>query len=345
MIEGEELKQLLQSDTEFSQDVEMISEGDKGAITELFAEPLKSVAAAMEKVLNKPCTLGEVSADIAKASLIKETLGDTYKLFDAEYQSGLSTFAFDLDSIKKIAAILLEAEPAEGELTETELNGFGEVFSQMTSALATSLSKVIETEITLQESKEESKMSGIEENVIQLSIPLNVNDEVNTTAYYYLTYAVFNTLIKSLKDKMASEKTEEEEKVEEKAEGGTSKEEAVEQKEVAKPQEEPEEEAQATVQPIYFEELTEDLATNQKENMNLLMDLQLQVSVELGKVKKPIKDILQFTQGTIVELDRLAGDNVDILVSGKIIAKGEVVVVDQNFGVRITKIVLPEKRV
>jgi flagellar motor switch protein FliN/FliY len=60
------------------------------------------------------------------------------------------------------------------------------------------------------------------------------------------------------------------------------------------------------------------------------MDLQLQVSVELGKVKKPIKDILQFTQGTIVELDRLAGENVDVLVSGKIIAKGEVVVVDQN---------------
>ena len=55
--------------------------------------------------------------------------------------------------------------------------------------------------------------------------------------------------------------------------------------------------------------------------------------------------ILQFTQGTIVELDRLAGENVDVLVSGKIIAKGEVVVVDQNFGVRITKIVLPEERV
>ena len=79
--------------------------------------------------------------------------------------------------------------------------------------------------------------------------------------------------------------------------------------------------------------------------MSLLMDLQLQVSVELGKVKRPIKDILQFTQGTIVELDRLAGENVDVLVSGKIIAKGEVVVVDQNFGVRITQIVIPEKRV
>jgi len=347
MIEGEELKQLLQSDTEFNQEVEMLSEGDKVAITELFDEPLKAAAQAMEKVLNKPCTLGEVSADIAKASLIKETLGDTYRLFDAEYQSGLSTFAFDLDSVKKIATILLEAEPAEGELTETELNSFSEVFSQMTSALAASLSKVTETEINLQESKEESKMSGIDENVIQLSIPLNVNDEVNTTTYYYITYAVFNMLIKALKDKLPAEKKDDKkEKKEEKKEEEAVKNQPSESKDESdKAQEEAEKESQATVQPICFEELTEDLVTNQKENMNLLMDLQLQVSVELGKVKKPIKDILQFTQGTIVELDRLAGDNVDILVSGKIIAKGEVVVVDQNFGVRITKIVLPEKRV
>ena len=340
MIEGEELKQLLQSDTEFNQEVEMLSESDKVAITELFSEPLKDIAKAMEKVLNKSCTLGDISADIAKASLIKETLGDTYKLFDAEYKSGISTFAFDLDSVKKIAATLLESEPAEGELTETELNGFGEVLSQMASALGTSLSKVTSTEITVQESKEESKISSIEENVIQLSIPITVGEEVNSTVYYYITYGVFNTLIKTMRENLPKD-----------SDGDTkegiaeNKEEKVAEKEINKEIEEQEEEKQATVQPICFEELTEDFATNQKENMNLLMDLQLQVSVELGKVKKPIKDILQFTQGTIVELDRLAGDNVDVLVSGKIIAKGEVVVVDQNFGVRITKIVLPEKRV
>ena len=158
-----------------------------------------------------------------------------------------------------------------------------------------------------------------------------MGDEINTTMYYYITYAVFNTLLGVLKSKLpanASSKSNAEK---------DRKKENVDVEEL--------EETSATVQPIFFEELTEDLATNQKENMNLLMDLQLQVSVELGKVKKPIKDILQFTQGTIVELDRLAGEAVDVLVSGKIIAKGEVVVVDQNFGVRITKIVLPEKRV
>jgi len=160
-----------------------------------------------------------------------------------------------------------------------------------------------------------------------MSIAFSVEEDVNTTMYYYISYPVVNALLGVLRSKMpkTEEKSVEKEKIEK--------------------TEELEEEITTAVQPICFEELTEDLVANQKENMNLLMDLQLQVSVELGKVKKPIKDILQFTQGTIVELDRLAGDNVDILVSGKIIAKGEVVVVDQNFGVRITKIVLPEKRV
>ncbi len=326
MLEGEELKQLLQNDTEFDQEVDMLSEMDKNAIVELFNEPMKAVSKAMEKILGKPCTLGEISADIAKASLIKETLGDTYRLFDAEYKSGLSSFAFDTETIKKISSILYETVPEEGEVTDDELRGFREVLSQMISSLVGALEKTTDANITLKETDNESKIGTLDENVIQLSISLDVNEDINTTMYYYITFAVVNTLLKVLKSKMPKEYEEENHTVK-----GSP--------------DEPEEESSATVQPICFEELTENLAANQKENMNLLMDLQLQVSVELGKVKKPIKDILQFTQGTIVELDRLAGDNVDVLISGKIIAKGEVVVVDQNFGVRITKIVLPEKRV
>lgn len=325
MIEGEELKQLLQNGGELSQEIEMLPEEDKNAIVELFNKPMQDVAKAIAKILRKECSLGEISADIAKATLIKETLGEEYKILDATYKSGDSAFALDNDSIKKMACILLETMPEDGELTETELNAFGEIYSQMIESLANSLARVTDANITLQESMEESKLTSTDENVLQLSISLTVNEDINTTMYYYISYSVVNALLGVLRSKIPEEAIVE----------PTDKAQV----------EEPEEESTATVQPIFFEELTEDLVANQKENMNLLMDLQLQVSVELGKVKKPIKDILQFTQGTIVELDRLAGDNVDVLVSGKIIAKGEVVVVDQNFGVRITKIVLPEKRV
>ncbi|WP_426447081.1 flagellar motor switch phosphatase FliY [Paenibacillus sp. S-38] len=74
-------------------------------------------------------------------------------------------------------------------------------------------------------------------------------------------------------------------------------------------------------------------------NLNLLLDIPLKVTVELGRTNKVIKDILELSQGSIIELDKLAGEPVDILVNNKLIAKGEVVVIDENFGVRVTDIV------
>jgi flagellar motor switch protein FliN len=74
------------------------------------------------------------------------------------------------------------------------------------------------------------------------------------------------------------------------------------------------------------------------------MDVPLQVTVELGRTQKLIKDILEFGSGSIIELDKLAGEPVDILVNNKYIATGEVVVIDESFGVRVTDIVDPTKR-
>jgi flagellar motor switch protein FliN len=74
-------------------------------------------------------------------------------------------------------------------------------------------------------------------------------------------------------------------------------------------------------------------------NLNLLLDIPLRVTVELGRTQKVIKDILDLSQGSIIELDKLAGEPVDILVNNKLIAKGEVVVIDENFGVRVTDII------
>ena len=79
-------------------------------------------------------------------------------------------------------------------------------------------------------------------------------------------------------------------------------------------------------------------------NIGLILDVPLQVNVELGRTKKSIKEILDLTKGSIVELDKLAGEPVDIMVNGKYLAKGEVVVIDENFGVRITEIVSPLER-
>lgn len=79
-------------------------------------------------------------------------------------------------------------------------------------------------------------------------------------------------------------------------------------------------------------------------NLNLLMDVQMTLTVELGRTRMYIKEILGLGEGSIIELDKLAGEPVDLLVNGKLIAKGEVVVIDENFGVRVTDIVSPVDR-
>ena len=79
-------------------------------------------------------------------------------------------------------------------------------------------------------------------------------------------------------------------------------------------------------------------------NYELLLDVQMVLTVELGRTTKYVKDVLKFGEGSIIELDKLAGEPVDLLVNGKLIAKGEVVVIDENFGVRVTDIVAPAER-
>ncbi len=94
------------------------------------------------------------------------------------------------------------------------------------------------------------------------------------------------------------------------------------------------------VQPVQFSNLqAPSMGHVDENNLNLLMDIPLKVTVELGRTQKQIKDILELSQGSIIELDKLAGEPVDILVNNKLIAKGEVVVIDENFGVRVTDIV------
>lgn len=98
------------------------------------------------------------------------------------------------------------------------------------------------------------------------------------------------------------------------------------------------------VQPVQFAPLKPAGLPGADTNIGLIMDVPLQITVELGRTRKLIRDILELTPGSVVELDKLAGEPVDILVNGKLIAKGEVVVIDENFGVRITDIISPLER-
>jgi flagellar motor switch protein FliN len=100
--------------------------------------------------------------------------------------------------------------------------------------------------------------------------------------------------------------------------------------------------AQAT--PASFQQLTPNVNGQAENDLNMILDIPVQLTVELGRTKIPIKNILQLAQGSVVELDALAGEPMDVLVNGYLIAQGEVVVVNDKFGIRLTDIVTPSER-
>ena len=112
---------------------------------------------------------------------------------------------------------------------------------------------------------------------------------------------------------------------------------------IARDNEPPEEEINV-VKTKQFDDFGKPKLTGEGQNINVLMDVTLPISIELGRTSMRIQEILHLGPGSVVELNRLAGEPVDLLVNNKLIAKGEVVVVDENFGVRVTHMVSHEDR-
>jgi len=104
--------------------------------------------------------------------------------------------------------------------------------------------------------------------------------------------------------------------------------------------------AQQSPQEANFGELTPAKGgTSPSRDMDFLLDIPLEVTVELGRTRMLIKDLLQLGQGSVIELDKLAGEPMEILVNNKLIARGEVVVVNEKFGIRLTDIISPTERI
>lgn len=110
---------------------------------------------------------------------------------------------------------------------------------------------------------------------------------------------------------------------------------------------EPVNEGPVTVRPVEFTHFDSYTPTNTDTNKNLelLMDIKLELTVELGRCQLPVKKVLELTRGSIIELDKVAGESVELFANGKHVANGEVVVIEDNFGLRIISITDPEERI
>lgn len=233
------------------------------------------------------------------------------------------------------------------ELTEIEISAVQEAMNQMIGSAATSMATMLGREVNISppvsevwNNTEEAVKSGIEleKEIVKVSFRITIGDLVdsNIMQIYPLETAKYICSIM-----MGEEEKSQENNI-------NAIPEYKEEKVDSKPpvyEEYREDSTPVSVQKASFQPLREVPRENLPNNIDLIMDVNLDISVVLGRTKKTIKDILALGNGSLIELDRLAEEPVEILVNGKRIAYGEVVVVDENFGVRITSIVSGEDRI
>ena len=245
------------------------------------------------------------------------------------------------------------------ELSDLHLSAISEAMNQMIGASATSLSSMLKrkvdilppiaSKIDLLEAKLEN--AGGEDRFIEVDFRIKIGDLVDNTLSQIYPLEFAKEVIDIFKESKKQLEGAQTAKPAAAAPAAASKP-AAPQPAPAKPQAAPQNYSAAPahqpsasvytnpveVQPAQFQNFEMASFIQQKENIELIMDVQLEVTVELGRTKRSIKEILELAPGSIIELNKLSGEPIDILVNGKVVAKGEVVVIEENFSIRVTEI-------
>ncbi len=256
------------------------------------------------------------------------------------------------------------------DLTEIDLSAIAEAMNQMVGSSSTSLSSMLDMKIDIDtpnafiidfnyESFYE-QVGFMEEPVVCTSFRMEIGDLIDSEIMQILPVEFAMSMVATIKGGIGGGYSPEPEEVQPEPEPTPAP------QEVSQPQPMPQQQPMppqydysqyqmppqpmyqqpnVNVQPAQFQNFDVASVMQQKENIGIIMDVPLEITVELGRTSKTIKEILEFSPGTVVELDKLAGEPIDILVNGKNIAKGEVVVIDENFGIRLTDIVSVENRI
>lgn len=325
-----------------------------------------SSATTLSTLLGQKVEITTPKVSIVSRSEIDATFNFEHVCVSVQYVDGFSgdnLFVIKTKDAAVIADIMLggTGENPESELNEIHLSAVQEAMNQMMGTAATSMSTVFEKKIDISPPKIETKTMdelektdslGDTESLVKVAFQLKVGDLVDSK--------IMQVIPLPFAKEMANELLEMSQAKQEVSETKT----VVDKKEPVKIEEQPMRQMEKKVQqstqfigqPVYTENaqvekavLSEfpnvQLEQQEQRNLDMLLDIPLRVTVELGRTKRTVKDILGLTSGSIVELDKLAGEPVDILVNEKLIAKGEVVVIDENFGVRITDIMNQSERI
>jgi len=355
----------------------ILSDMEKDVIGEVMNISLGSSATSLSTLLGKRVEITVPKVNVIQSGEfsfegLEPAIGAEIRY--VEGLDGINIMILKKQDAKAIIEILMgqTIPDEEFQLDEISMSAISEVMNQMMGSSATALADFlgkpinISTPITYEiENKADFKNKYFNEKdiVVAVSFNLFIEDTINSEFINVMSLELSREIVSmflkgtglSLEEDGLSSSDSTTENLErnkdysdEYEEDEEEEEQYIEEKQpVRKPisnkiKPKKKEQPQVSVKPMKYEnfdDYDEDLSSDQLSNLELIMTVPLEISVEIGKAKKQIKEILEFTQGTIVELDKQAGSLVDIVVNGQRIAKGEVVVVNDSFGVRISEIV------
>lgn len=369
-LSQEEIDALLnggESKGEAKEEATELSDVEKDLLGEVGNISMGSASTALSTIINQPVNITTPVVTVTNLNDLKNEFKVPNIALEVKYTSGIVGENLLVIAVKDAAVIANFMMGGDGtlkddeakELSEIQESAVSEAMNQMIGSAATSMATMFTREVNISPPKSriwtdvtEPLTEAIEpdEPIVRVSFSLKIGDLVDSSIMQILPVATAKKIVSIMMGQEKTDKPSESDKEVPKQE--TPKQKAVsetaassetkpEQKQQPPIKEKPIEVQQAAFQPLESQGDTEVVP----KNIDLIMDVPLQISVVLGRTKKKIKDILNLGTGSLIELDKLAEEPVEILVNGKKVAYGEVVVIDENFGVRITGIVSNEERI
>lgn len=378
MLSQEEIDALLKGDNNKSSEsdsFEEVSFGDieRDTIGEIGNISMGTAATTLSTLLNQKVIITTPTVEVTSVNQLSDEYQVPFVAIDVSYKEGLqgsNILILKVDDVKIITDVLMGKEEIdlERELTELDLSAVSEVMNQMMGSAATSLSEIFNKkidikppqsyEITFSEGKDKIEMLKSEKPIVKVSFNMIVGDLIDSQIMQLIPIDFATNVVKNLlggnEEAVEKETPLKEEIIAEERAFYQEREPSNETKTTSpRPQYENTPSRGAiekdmntvTVKKPVFETFDKEPNVSYNESIDLVGEIPVEITAELGRTTKKIGEILEYGPGTIIELEKLVGEPLNIYANGKFIAKGEVVVIDDNFGIRITDIVNPYKSI
>ncbi|ACM61235.1 flagellar motor switch protein FliN/FliY [Caldicellulosiruptor bescii] len=374
LLSQDEIDALLRGMSETSPSSPTISDQDKDVLGEIGNISMGTAATTLSILLNQKVNITTPVVSILKWDELPKEFPVPYVAIKVVYKEGLdgvNLLILKKEDVEIIADLMMGGTGQiefTDELTELQLSAIQEAMNQMVGSASTSLSSMLNLKIDInppeafvidfaQNAEEMIPELKRADEIVKVAFRMTIGDLIDSQIMQLIPVDFAKQLVDAmLKNTLGTPAQSEtstqtqQETVKEEVLRQTSSQTTKSQKKASQPPYTPppqrKEQPQQVynVSPVQFESFDEEEERRYPENIELILDVPLEITVELGRTQKLVREILEFSTGSIIELEKLAGEPVDILVNGKVIAKGEVVVIDENFGVRITDIVNPSNR-